>query len=69
MTEWQQKEYKRALEGQNLQVRKFAIENQVDIETSTTDHLRRWIYVLKEIKKKVQKYETSKIRSYFGVAK
>ena len=67
--EWQQKEYEKALNRQHPQVRKYAIENEVDAPNYTTEYLRRWIYVLREIKKRAEKYKGSDIRSYFELAK
>ena len=67
--EWQKKEYEKALDGQHPQVRKYARENAVDAQNCTTEYLRRWIYVLREIKKRAEKYKGSDIRSYFEIAK
>ena len=67
--EWQQKEYEKAMNGKYPQVRKHAIENEVDAPNCTTEYLRRWIYVLREIKKRAEKYKGSDIRSYFELVK
>ena len=50
MIDWQQKEHAIALEGKHPQLRKFATE-KMDVEICTTEHIRKWIYILKEIKK------------------
>ena len=50
--EWQQKEHRKAMNGQHTQVRKYTIENEVDATKCTIEHLRIWIYVLRKIKKK-----------------
>ena len=39
------------MNGQRPQVRKYAIENEVDAKKCTTENLRRWIYVLQKSKK------------------
>ena len=45
-------EQMKALEGQHPQVRKHAIEIQLGVETCTTEHIIRWMCVLKQIKRK-----------------
>ena len=37
----------KSLEGQHPQVTKHAIEKQLEVETCATDHIKRWIHVLK----------------------
>ena len=67
--ERQQNEHTIALEGQHPQVGKFAIKKKLDIEMCTTEHIRRWIYFLKQIKKRAEKHERNDIRSYFELEK
>ena len=43
---------------------KFAIEHKTEVETCTTEYIRRLLCVLKEIKKRVEKHERNDIRSY-----
>ena len=62
--EWQKNEQIKALEGEHPQVRKHSTEKQLEVETCTTDHIRQWTHVLKQIKKG-EKYDANDIRSYF----
>ena len=45
------------MQGEYLQVRRFVQTNEVNLEKATTEYIRRWILVLKTMKKKVVKYK------------
>ena len=40
--------------------------NELKIENTTTECMRRWIMILKEIRKKAEKYMNRDIRGYFA---
>ena len=54
------------LNGEYPQVKRFVQANEVNIENMTTEYIRRWILILKNIKKKVIKYKGKEdIRGFF----
>ena len=61
--EWQKNEHCKAIEGNHPQVRKYAIENEINAENCTTEHIRRWVYVLREIRKRAENIK----KATFGV--
>ena len=61
-----EEEKKKIVEEQYLQLKKFIEYNLIDIENTITECIRRWIYVLKEMKKNTIKYENKEdIRGFF----
>ena len=54
-----------ALKSEYLQVKLFASSRAIAIEQSTTKAIRKWIYCLRKIKSRIEKYKISDIRCYF----
>ena len=57
----------KALEGQHPKIIKHAMDKKLDALTCTTEHIRRWTCVLKQIKRKTEKFEIYDIWSYFWI--
>ena len=65
MVDWYENERKEALEGEYSQVKKYVQNNELKIENTNMEYMRRQIMILKEIRKKAEKYINRDIREYF----
>ena len=62
---WYDTEYQVVLESEYPQVKKFRMR-KINKQTSTNKALLKWIYSLRKIKSRSEKYSLSDIRCYFG---
>ena len=62
---WYDAEYQVALESEYPQVKKFRMR-KINKQTITNKALLKWIYSLRKIKSRSEKYFLSNIRYYFG---
>ena len=61
-----QKYKERSIRGRIYTSKKHIYSNEINIERSMTKYIRRWIFILKEIRKKAEKYTNREdIRGYF----
>ena len=66
IVDWYENEQKEALKGDYPQVKKYIQSNKLKVENTTIEYMRRWIFILKEIKNKVETYANREdIRGYF----
>jgi len=50
------------------QVKKFALNRSIALEQSSTKSIKKWIYCLRKIKSRSEKYSQGDIRCYFEVS-
>jgi len=66
--EWYKNEKEAALQSEYLQVKKFALSRLIALEQSSTKLIKKWIYCLRKIKSRLEKYSQGDIRCYFEVS-
>ena len=65
MIEWYQNKKEVAIISQNLQVRLYAMKNEINIERCSTNYICRWVQGLKEMKRRAKTLKGDDIRMYF----
>ena len=63
--EWYNAERDLALNRGLIQVKKFVNKNDLDLENSITEYIRRQVLILKEIRKKIKGLKAEDIRNFF----
>ena len=46
---------------------KYEIDNKINIENKSNEYIRRWIIILKELGRNVEKYNPNDIKAFFYV--
>ena len=64
--EWKEKLENQVEEKEPLAVKMYARRNKIDVERSSVEGIKRWIYGIKDMIKKVEKIHVEDIRRYFS---
>ena len=62
---WFESNYERVLESEYLQVKAFVVNRKINKEISLIKTSQKWIYTLRKIKIRSEKYLARDIRCYF----
>ena len=46
-------------------MRKFAIDKKLNLQTSSNEYIKRWIYAIKAMKKNAEMHTEGNIRTFF----
>ena len=65
MINWYKKEIESASRSEYHQVKAFAENRQIRIDILSTKAIRNWIYLIKKIKSRSEKYSNNDLRYYF----
>ena len=63
---WYKNKQELVLNSEYPQARKFTGENEINVESKSNKYIKRWIYMLKEIKRRLEKHKLSNIRAFLS---
>ena len=58
-------EREKVVKDEYLQVAKYAIDNKINVENKSNEYIRRWVIMLKELRRNVEKYKPNDIWVFF----
>ena len=65
MIKYYKNEREKAIKGEYPQVVNYAKDNEINVENKSNEYIKRWIFILKELRRNVEKYKPNDIRAFF----